>query len=91
MTVRLNVVPGWVPNLPALASPKLREGAAGLSIRLSAVFTYQYLLGCRKGEKPGLYARQTACIAGPKSLFMRILGQNGCFFKLHDIWYSTKT
>jgi len=36
-------------------------------------------------------ARPTACLAGVKGLFMKILGQNGCFFKLHDIWYSTKT
>jgi hypothetical protein len=41
--------------------------------------------------KQGFRASSTASIAGSKSLFMKILGQNGRFFKLHDIWYLTKT
>jgi len=39
MTVRLSFVPGW-----------LQTCSTGLPINLSAVFTYQYQLGCREGN-----------------------------------------
>ena len=79
MIVRLTDVRCWV------SSPTI-----GGRFYLPAIFTYQYLLGAARG-KLGFYASPTVSIAVPKSLSMKILGQNGCFFKLHGIWYLTKT
>jgi len=44
-----------------------------------------------EGVKKGPTASKSVSIAGSKTLFMKILGQNDCFFKLHGIWYLTKT
>jgi hypothetical protein len=80
MTVRLSLIPGWVPNLFTLApNQTVSRFYIPVPVRLPG------------GEIWAFGARQTASLAGVKGLFMKILGQNGCFFKLHDIWYSTMT